>query len=218
MNKIKNSIILILVSILSCITVSFGAYLYGRHLQKQDQTPEDNKTITSQIILEKITDNLFLVTKTVYLNQETTILIESDSQWSNLLWGQEITASGLIRNDLGIDINQLNQNNVEIDESTQTITIYVPDISILDSSLFGDLKIETKKGLFQNIKDLFQSDKSQDYNLATNELINQAVEVISSDQELLDEARKDSHTFLINILQETGYTINVQTIQEESLL
>jgi hypothetical protein len=214
MKTLKNYTIIFLAFGLICITTAIGTFLYGKYEKSKPDVTEETK-IDSTVILDKIADNLFLVTKTAYLNQEVTITISSESKWNNLLWGQEINARGLIRNDIGIDVSLLDEEDITINHESKTIQITLPEATILDSSLFGELKIESKKGVFKNIEDFFRSDKSQDYNLAVEELLAKAQEAINQDQQLLEEAKDDSQTFIKYLLEETGYSVIISSKENQ---
>ena len=57
--------------------------------------------VSTTVVLERLKDQAFLVTRIVITDEETTINIDQGSEWSNFWWGHEITAEGLVQVDVG---------------------------------------------------------------------------------------------------------------------
>lgn len=182
--KIKTFLYLLLIIIILIIS----SFFYGRYLG-MEKNKLSEKEITSQIVLDRIKDQYFLVTKTMFYNDKIDIVATQNSGWKDFLWGEEITAYGIVRVDIGVDINKMNLSDIDVDAKQKTIKIILPQAEILDSSLDGDLDISTKKGIFNNIGSLFSSDDGEDYNMAVRELIQNAEYNAASNEEVNKEAR-----------------------------
>ena len=183
------------------IIMGVGGYFYGKSVS-EDQTPTIE--VTPHVILEKITDQYFVVTKTLFLDEE--ILIEADqgSDWNNLLWGQSIVAEGTVRVDVGVDMNKLEESDIEVNETTKTITLDLPEAEILDASLNSDLIIDTKNGI---LKAIFDNNQGEDYNRAVTEMLNIAKKGVEEDKELLNDAQIESIKLITIILNDLDYTV-----------
>jgi hypothetical protein len=166
----------------------------------------DKIEVTSQAILERISDNYFVVTKSAFVDEETEIAIDKGSTWSNFFWGQTLTARGRIRIDIGVDLSGITEDDIAIDHREKTVTIAVPQAEILDASQHGNIEVETKQGI---LKTLLDSDPNEDHNRALAQLITEAKAAISGDATLFEDARRDSTRILELIVQSFGYTLTV---------
>lgn len=202
--RLRDSLLLIVILLVLCILANVASFFYGRYLFKRSdvQTTDVNTTV----ILDKIKNNYFVVTKTVFLDEDTTIEIKEGSRWNNLLWGHTVQAEATIRVDVGVDMNKLTANKISVDEVTKKVIIDLPDAEILDTSLFGEMEIETKSGI---LKQLFENDKSEDFNLALEQLREKAEEGVISRPEIFTEAKTDSINLVSLIVQSLGYTAEV---------
>lgn len=209
MEKIKTKLIYLLVTILFLIVLMSVCFITGIYIQrnKLDDGSGDSKEVTSQIIVDKINDEAFVVSRTIFLDQKAEVVIDKGSGWSNFFWGQTINTEALVRVDLGVDYSKIDEESIDIDSNKKTITIKLPAAEVLDTSVSGDIQVETSNGLF---KYLFDNDPNQDHNLATEELIDQAIKAIDEDTELLKDARKDSAKVLELVLKDLGYTIVIE--------
>ncbi len=177
-----------------------GYYLRGFFI-KEEVVPK----VTSEIILEKIQDNYFVVTKSLFVKEEVDIDIKSGSAWSDFLWGQEINARGIIRLDIGVDFKEIEVTDIVVNDIDKTISINLPDASVLDSSLFGDLQVESKDGI---LKRIFSDTSNSDYKRALGALIEVSEGV--ANESLLTEAKLDSYSFLEVIADSLGYSLIIQ--------
>lgn len=175
---------------------------------QQRNTPVPQTQITSRSVIDRIKDQYFVVTKTVVIDQESQIAIDQGSSWSNLFWGQTIDAESLIRIDIGVDMSQLEEGDVEIDEVNKKIIINLPQASILDASQFGDIEVTSKQGI---LKFFLDNNPNKDHNLALAKLIEEAKASIQDDQKLFDEARTDSIKLLELIIKDMGYTLEIRS-------
>jgi len=176
------------------IVLCLGFYYWGT-IDGKDRAKVAAPAVTSQIIVDKISDQSFLVTKTLFLDTKAEITVRDDSGFKGFFVGQKISAQGVVRVDVGEDLKKLSPEDVVIDRQNKKISVYLAGAEVLDSSIFGDIKIENKKGLWTNVKDLFKDDKSFEYNLSANELVAQA-NFAAKDQGFFDEADKATADFV----------------------
>lgn len=196
----------ILVVTLIVIAVAISAFLGGQFFQRSSERQTREQTVTSQTIVNRIQEQAFLVTKTVYIDQESEIVIDRGSDWSNFWWGQTITAEGLIRSDVGVDLSKVTAESIVVDHDQKTITISVPAAEILDTSLSGEIEVVTKSGI---LKKLLLNDTNADYNLALSQLTTDATAAVNADEALFVEARNSTTSMLELLLAETGYEVIV---------
>jgi hypothetical protein len=205
--RLKYYLILSLVIVSIASVTAIAAFFYGR-ATKDKELATDPIVVTNQIVVERITDQYFLVTKTLFLSQSSEIVIKENSNWSDVLWKKSIIAEGMIRVDVGVDISKLETGDIEIDNEKKIVRVNMPAAEVLDASMYGDLAVETESGLFTSIQDLFK-EGTDDYNLAVNTLVESATQYVESDSQLKNDAQKDSVKIVELILQDTGYTIIV---------
>jgi len=202
--KIKNFLLLSA----AFIAVALLSFFIGMFFpESEPEEPVDQVQITSETVVNKINDEAFLVTKTVFVDQEAQLVIDNGSGWSNFWWGQTIDAEALVRIDVGVDLSKITEEDIEINQEEQTITITIPDAEVLDSSIYGDIDVITDNGV---LRTLFANDPNDDHNLATNELINLSTKVVTEDAELLNEAKIDSRNILQLVLSDLGYEVIIR--------
>lgn len=203
----KNKILYILTFIAFVVFLSICIFVStGIFLRSQEEPVEPEQKITNEIILEKITNEAFVVTKTIFLDQETEIVIDQGSAWSNFWWGQKISAEAIIRVDLGVDFSKLSEENIQIDEVNKVISIILPVPEILDASLNGDIEVVTQNGV---LKQLLKNNPNEDFNLALEKLLEDAKRIVGEDEDLNKEAKEDSIKILQLVLKDLGYEIEV---------
>jgi len=193
----------IFIALLLVIGLSFAGGIFYQKGKGKAETIE----ITSQTIVDKITSQSFVVTKTVQINQDSEIIINKGSDWSNFLWGQTIDAEALVRADVGVDYAKINSNNINVDSNKKIITIDVPPAEMLDISIKGDIKVTSTSGI---LKLLLQNDPNADHNLASEQLINDAKKSILTDEEIMNDARSNSIEFLKLVVGDVGYDVQVK--------
>lgn len=183
------------------------AFFYGR-ATKENELENKPVEVTNQIVVDRITNQYFVVSKTVFLDQTSEIKIQENSNWSDILWKKTLTAEAIVRVDVGVDMEKLSSDDIEVDKEQKTITIRLPKASVLDSSLYSELQVESESGIITSIENLFK-DGTEDYNLAVETLTSEAQSSVEADDELLEEAENDSIKIIELILKETGYIIEV---------
>lgn len=165
---------------------------------------EDKVIVTSQSILDRISDHYFVVTKSVVVNQDSEITVDKGSKWSNLFWGQTIDARGVIRVDIGVDLSSLTEEDIVVNHKKKTVSIALPQATILNASQFGDIEVDTKQGILKYVLD---NDPNDDHNRALDQLITDATVAVRSDETLFEEARTDSSKLLRLIVESLDYTL-----------
>ena len=113
---------------------------------------EEQVAITSLAILERISDQYFVVTKSVYVDQKSEIVVDTGSKWSNFFWGQTVKADGVIRVDVGVDMSQLTEKDIVVDQEAKTVRVDVPPADILNASQYGDIEVESQQGVQTEVR------------------------------------------------------------------
>ncbi|MBN1915462.1 DUF4230 domain-containing protein [Candidatus Dojkabacteria bacterium] len=201
MNKLNQTLLLIITVILTISTLFFGILFFINNGKNREEI-----NVTSRTIIERITDQYFIVTKTMVVDQESTINVNQGSSWSNFFWGQTIEAKGLIRIDIGVDLKDIPEKDIQINEADKTVIIKLPDATILDASQFGDIEVKSSKGV---LKFLLDNDPNQDHNEALKQLTEDAKTAALSDQKVFDEARTSSIKLIEIIVKDLGYTVQI---------
>ena len=132
MNRIRTILFFFVLALLLFIVVFF----YGRFLgKKAGLLAGQPQSINSQIILDRITDQYFLVTKTVFADSKVEIETLKSNDWKDLFSGKKVTVRGLVRIDVGVDMKNMQLGNIEVDSFKKIVTISLPHAEILNSSL-----------------------------------------------------------------------------------
>ena len=196
MNRTKITLLFVIIILLILMAVFF----YGRYQGKNSALLEDRPAvINSQVILERITDQYFLVTKTVFVNSKVEIETPKNNDWTDLFTGKKLTVLGLIRVDVGVDMKNMRQENIVVDSQKKIVTISLPHADILDSSLSGQLDIIADKSIAEKLKSLLKDTQNEDYNLALEALIASANSQVTADESIFSSAREDAAK-LINLI------------------
>ncbi|OIO52073.1 MAG: hypothetical protein AUJ19_02710 [Parcubacteria group bacterium CG1_02_58_44] len=167
---------------------------------------EEQVAITSLAILERISDQYFVVTKSVYVDQKSEIVVDTGSKWSNFFWGQTVKADGVIRVDVGVDMSQLTEKDIVVDQEAKTVRVDVPPADILNASQYGDIEVESQQGVLKYVLD---NDPNEDHNRALEQLIAAAKESVRQDSQMFEDARDDAAKLLRLIVEGTGYELVV---------
>jgi hypothetical protein len=162
------------------------------------------KEITSRTVLDKIAPRGFLITRSVLMDQVSTVKVDQGSSWSNFWWGYEVNARGMMKSDIGVDLAKVKTQDIIIDENNKTICVKYPAPEVSSISLEGQIEVQTKTGILKRILD---SSASQDYNLALTQLKEDTKNAIKGRPELLTEARDAADQSLSFLLEGTDYKI-----------
>jgi len=141
------------------------------------------------------------------IDQDSTIKVDQGSGWSNFLWGQTIKAEGMIRIDIGVDLNSLQESDVTVDNVKKSAKVKLPPATILDASQYGDIEVESKSGV---LKFLLDNDPNADHNQALAQLITDAKTAASADTKVFTEARENSINLIKLVLSDMGYSVEVE--------
>ena len=199
-----NKFLIFIVVLLFLIILILIAFIIGVGYTNKNNT---SNTITSQIILDRVTSQAILLTKTLYLDQKSTISVDQGSDWSNFLWGQKISAQALMKIDVGCDLNALSSDKIKVDNNNKSIIINLPSATVKNVTASSDIQVKTDSGI---LKLLLANDPNADYNLAFNQLKKDAEQTVNGEKkQLLQDATKDIQTILQNLLKDTGYQILV---------
>jgi hypothetical protein len=188
MNRAKT----ILLLTIAVLTIFIGVFLYGKNLGKNEALQKITPIVTSQTILDRITDQYFLVTKTIFSSTHAEIETPKSNNWTDLFTGKKITVQGLIRTDIGVNIKNLNVQNIVLDSQNKTVTINLPNAEILDSSLSGKIDVVVDKSIVEKLKSLLNNTQNEDYNLALQTLISTAKTEVVAQENIFTDARSDS--------------------------
>ncbi len=189
MNRIKVILFFVVIILLILVAVFF----YGRYEGKKLGVSENRPPIVnSQVILDKITNQYFLVTKTAFVNGKTEIDTPKNNNWTDLFTGKKITVFGLVRVDVGVDMKNMRLENIAVDSKNKIVTINLPHAEILDSSLSGELDVIADKSILEKIKGIFKNTQNEDYNTALKALIESANNQVMTNETIFEEARTDS--------------------------
>lgn len=196
--------IAVIIGLVVLLILTVGSFVFGR---MSINCPNQEKVVNSTIILEKITEQYFVVTKSFFMNEEIVVRAEQNSDWENFLWGKEISGSATVRIDYGVDLSGLSEESIVVDNFAKTVKISIPEPEILDSSIYGDIEYQTERGIFKSIEDLIKNDENADYNSITSELIVQATNAVESDINIASESSQDTKELLGLIVAQFGYVL-----------
>ena len=79
--KINKIFVVILIIIVVLLVSFFGGVLFERSGQGGSK-----EVVSAKIIVDKINNEAFILTKTVFISQDVTITIDQGSDWSNFWW------------------------------------------------------------------------------------------------------------------------------------
>ncbi len=196
MNRLKVILLFTVIALLILVVVFFYGRYQGKTAAELEIRPP---VINSQVILERITNQYFLVTKTVFVNSKAEIETPKNNDWTDLFTGKKLTVLGLIRIDVGVDMKNMRPENIMVDSQKKTVTISLPHAEILNSSLYGQLDLVADKSITEKLKDLFKNTQNEDYNLALETLIANADSQVKADESIFNSAREDSAK-LVNLI------------------
>jgi hypothetical protein len=189
MNRIKIILVFVVVALLLFVAVFF----YGRYEGTQAALLKARPaTVSSQIILDRITSQYFLVTKTVFMDSKVEIDTPKNNNWTDLFVGKKIIVDGVIRTDVGVDMKNLSLDNIVVDSGKKTVTIKLPHAEILNSSLYGQLDFSENTAIVDKLKSFFNDTQNADYNLALQTLIENSKTQVLADEDIFTQARADS--------------------------
>jgi hypothetical protein len=161
-------------------------------------------TVDSVVILSKIESEAYLLTKSVYINQESIIKVDQGTDWSNFWWGQTITAEGLMKVNVGLDFKKIKTEDITVDQLSKIITIKAGPAEVISVSIDGNIKVKNEAGI---LKLIFDNDTNKDYNTALEKLTEESTSAVEANTEIMTDAKNDSLKILKLILKDTGYDV-----------
>ena len=181
----KYYISIILIIIIFLVGLGLGYFLFR-------PAPEINQ-ITSQVILQSLQSRGFLVTETVLADQKVVIENKTGSIWKDIILGQTITATAIMKISLGVDLKKLTQADIELKGNKAIIDL--PEIELQSVELASDINLDNNQGI---IKRIFDNDDG--YNQALEELRTQAEQAAMS-QEVQELAQQNAQTEISRLLK-----------------
>jgi hypothetical protein len=166
-----------------------GGYLTWRLTAPKDVRPE----ISSEVILQALTSQGFLVTQSIISDQKVTIDRQSGNVFRDFFLGQTITARGTMEANLGIDLTELSSEDVLV--SDEKILVRIPDVRLFNTRLIGDVEVENAQGI---IKRLFQPDDGYNESLRA---LTAATESLASSERVMANARERSREELARLVK-----------------
>jgi hypothetical protein len=162
------------------------------------------KEVTNDVVIERIEEQFFAVTKTVYSDQDTNITIERNNDIEEFLWGKEVLAEGRVRVDLGVDLRDVQTEQINLNREDEVIEIETLGPEVLDASITGDIEVETEGTI---ITELFDNTNNEDYQEAITQLQNAAIRSVQDNEELLLKSEESAEQYLNYLFQDTGYEV-----------
>ena len=160
------------------------------------------KKVSSQLILTALHDRGFLVTQTYMFNEPVTIEDDDQSFWESLLWGQVVKAHGVIEVNMGIDLANIGNDDIEV--TSDKVIVTVDGAELFNSRLVGAISVENKQGI---LKRVFDNDDG--YNQALAELTKQAEEA-ANDEDLIKRANERAVEEVSRLL---GYVVTDREVE-----
>jgi hypothetical protein len=176
-------------------------------ISNRTNTDDTQFNINRSAIVERVSEQGFLVTRTAIIDQTVTIEADEGSAWSNFWWGHEINAEAQMQIDIGIDLAKITDDDIEIDRDKKLISISTPQSEIYNTSLYGEeISLSTKSGI---LKKLLDSDKEEDFNLALEQLEKATTEDVRSQTEIFEQAEQSAQNILQSIFNDTDYKVEI---------
>jgi len=163
-----------------------------------------SQKVNSQIIYEKLQSQGFLITQNYIFDQKIEIDNTSGQIWKDVFWGQKIQANALVKVNLGVDLHQLKEKNIELNNKSLNVILPKPQVHSIE--IISDINLENQQGIF---KRLLNNDDG--YNQALT-LIKENAEIAAQDAKIITETRLSTANEvnrLINLIV-SGRKINIE--------
>ena len=177
---------------------------------KDDPKNENNIIVSSDTIIEKLQKRSFLVTNSITTLQKSSIKIENNSSWSNFFWGKEINAEGNVQVDLGVDLSNIQSEDIKIDHDKKTIIVSIPRAQIYNTTVMGDIDTTRDQGILTK---LLKNDPQGDYNLAKEKLTQDSRRAVESNAEYFNTAEESASQTIKALLDQFGYDVTIEVIK-----
>jgi len=179
---------LFLIAIAFVLTLAGGLALGHRLF-----SPSASRTVNADVILTALRDSGFLVTQTYVFDQPITITNSTGSAFKDFFFGQTITARGVMEVNLGVDLSEVSEDDVDV--RGDIVTIRIPPARIFNVRPIGNIEVENRQGI---LKRLLQNDPG--YNEALAELTRVA-EDAARQPELVDRASERAQEEIARFLR-----------------
>ena len=191
MNKLNKWVVFLLVTLL--IGGTIGSFLTYRLTKPSTEATSE---INVQTILQALKPQGFLITQSVIADQKVTIDRRTGNIFKDFFLGQTITARGTMEANLGVDLTQLEDGDVEITDDQ--IIVRIPDVRLFNTRLIGDIEVENSQGI---IKRVFQPDDGYNESLQS---LTAATEALAADEHIIATARERSKEELRRLVKLLG--------------
>jgi hypothetical protein len=165
--------------LIALVIIIFAAGFYLSYLIFKPSVV--SQKITSQTILRTLQDKGFLVTQNYTLNQKVTIDKNTGVFWKDFFWGQEITASAVVKINSGVDLRKLAVEDIQL--SNKQVKLTLPPIEIQSTEIISDIELQNSQGI---LKKIFNNEDG--YNTALG-LIKEQAQTAASQEDLIKEAQ-----------------------------
>ena len=146
--------------------------------------PKPEQKIDSQIILQELQSQGFLITQTYIIKQDIEIDNSTGQFLKDLFWGQRITATAIMKVSSGVDLQKLSANDISL--TNDQINIDLPAIEIQSVEILDEIVLDNKQGI---LKRLLANDDG--YNQALTNLKEQA-KIAAQEDKLINEAQQST--------------------------
>ena len=164
------------------------------------------EVINAQMILTALHDQGFLVTQTFVFDTPITIDHSSGNAFKDFFLGQTIEARGTMEVNLGTDLAKITQDDVTVDDATNTVTIRVPASTLFNTRLVGPIELKNRQGILKRVLD-----SDDGYNDALSAL-SKAAETTAQQPELLQRANDHAKEDVSRLV---GYIAKGKTVKVE---
>lgn len=162
----KNKLILV-----GILVVLAGGLFIGYRIGKPKSPAEQ---VSSQSIIQALKHEGFLITETYIITQQIIIDRSTGSALKDFFFGQNIAAMGTMKTSLGVDLNKLSPEDIQV--GSNKVSVRIPALEEHGVELIGDITIQNKQGIFKKI---FNSDDG--YNAAYAKLKEAALATATSE-------------------------------------
>jgi len=162
------------------------------------------RKVTADVILTALHSRGFLVTQTYVFNEPIIIENTEESFWKDIFFGQTIQATGNMEVNLGVDLQKVSPEDIEI--GFDKVTVKLPPAEIFNTRLVGPINVENKQGI---LKKLFDADDG--YNQALEELTKRA-EAAANTRALIEKANENAIEEVARLLK---FTVKDKEVEVE---
>jgi hypothetical protein len=203
MNRIR---IILLWTLLGAIVFFSAGFFTARKIYTSKPQSTQITTISTQAILTALHNRGFLVSQTLIFDTPVTIDRSSGNAFKDFFFGQTIEARGTMEANLGVDLTGIKQEDIVIDQETNSITVTISKARLFNSRIVGPIEVKNNQGV---LKRLLNSDDGYNESLA---LLSQTAEAAAQKDDMIsratDQAKEDISTLLGYVAQ--GKTVHVE--------